>query len=114
MRRLAVLLAICLPATAHAQLWDDVTEETIGDTFDWTNKVDLADLDGDGQVDILFANGGLYAEPADEPESNIVFLNGGPGKPFIELLDVLGAPDFARVVKGQDVNAEWDERYVWD
>ena len=40
--------------------WLDVTDEAIGPTADWTNKVELADLDLDGDVDLLFANGGDY------------------------------------------------------
>ena len=39
-----------------AHLWKDVTAETIGETSDWSNKVELADLNGDGLVDLLFAN----------------------------------------------------------
>ena len=29
-------------------LWDDATKSTIGATKEWTNKVELADIDGDG------------------------------------------------------------------
>jgi hypothetical protein len=41
-------------------LWEDATKTTIGATKEWTNKVELADINGDGLVDILFANGGEY------------------------------------------------------
>src|SRR5687768_17568573 len=41
-------------------LWEDVTEATIGETRFWSNKVELADINGDGLVDVLFANGGDY------------------------------------------------------
>ncbi|MCK5944056.1 MAG: VCBS repeat-containing protein, partial [Planctomycetes bacterium] len=34
-------------------LWRDVTAQTIGETAEWTNKVELADIDGDGLLDIL-------------------------------------------------------------
>ena len=58
-RRKAWQASLKLPT----DLWQDVTAETIGETAEWTNKVELADIDGDGRVDILFANGGDYDKP---------------------------------------------------
>src|SRR5687767_947818 len=45
-----------------ASLWEDATKTTIGASggSTWTNKVELADINGDGLVDVLFANGGNY------------------------------------------------------
>lgn len=85
--------------------WTDVTKSTIGTTEGWTNKVELADLNGDGQVDLLFANGGDYDTPG-KPEYSQVFLNEGPGQMFKEgTQDVLGAtPMLVRVIKVRDVN----------
>ncbi|MBS1124078.1 MAG: hypothetical protein H6Q90_6306, partial [Deltaproteobacteria bacterium] len=90
------------------QLWKDGTAKTIGTTSEWTNKVELADLDGDGQVDILFANGGNYNEPNPELEPNRVFLNQGPGKPFREITEEALGPvgDLARVIKVRDVSGD--------
>ena len=86
-------------------LWTDVTAEAIGVTRYWTNKVEIADLDGDGRPDLLFANGGDYSTPGT-PEPNQVFLNTGPGFRFTEATaQVLGAtPDLARVIKARDLN----------
>ena len=39
-------------------LWHDATDELLPATGEWTNKVELADIDGDGRIDLLFANGG--------------------------------------------------------
>jgi hypothetical protein len=50
-----------------SELWEDATGTTIGVTKGWTNKVELADINGDGCVDVLFANGGKYDHPG-EPE----------------------------------------------
>ncbi len=101
----ALLALLALPSVANAQLWQDVTSSTIGATAEWSNKVEVADLNGDGRVDILFANGGNYNQ-AGVPEQNRVFLN--QGDTFTEAtVDIMGAtPDLARVVKARDVNGD--------
>jgi hypothetical protein len=93
--------------SAAGVLWVDVTAEAIGKTALWTNKVEIADLDGDGRPDILFANGGDYST-AGAPEPNQVFLNTGPGLRFREATaDVFGpTPDLARVIKARDLNGD--------
>src|SRR5215212_2709002 len=91
------------------ELWEDATGTTIGVTKGWTNKVELADVDGDGRVDVLFANGGKYLHPG-EPEFSQVFLNQGPGQMFKEATrQVFGPkPMLARVIKVGDVNGDGD------
>ena len=100
---MAISPAATLEQQAAAPLWVDITAATIGDTKYWTNKVEIADLNGDGRPDLLFANGGDYSTPG-APEPNQVFLNGGPGARFIEATErVLGpTPDLARVIKARD------------
>src|SRR5512139_1189032 len=92
----AVLAALGAPnpgaqgVPPSAPLWADVTGEAIGKTRFWTNKVEIADLDGDGRPDLLFANGGDYSTPG-APEPNQVFINTGPGVRFREATsDVFG------------------------
>ena len=100
--------------SARAQRWDDATAATIGDTGEWTNKVELADLDGDGWVDILFANGGDY-DQAGTPEPQRVFRNLGnwaqAAPHFAEITaTVFGAAAvrLARVFKVGDLDRDGD------
>ena len=95
---LPVLLALSvLSRAAFAAGWEDATAATIGATKEWSNKLELADINGDGLVDILFANGAGYAAP-EGGEQNRAFLNQGAGKPFLEVSEaVFGAmPDQTR------------------
>jgi FG-GAP-like repeat len=92
-----------------AGLWKDATKTTIGASrgLTWTNKVELADINGDGRVDILFANGGDYETPGD-PAFSHVFLNQGPAQMFEEATQkVFGSIRMlARVIKIGDVNSD--------
>lgn len=88
-------------------LWLNVTKDTIGNLQLWTNKVELADIDGDGLVDILFANGGNYDRPG-LPLMSQVLLNRGPDAMFENVSEqVLGSTGMlARVIKVRDVNSD--------
>jgi hypothetical protein len=92
------------PPAAH-HLWMDVTREAIGQTGGWTNKVEIADINGDGRPDLLFANGGNYSEPGS-PEMNGAFIHSGTGFTFEDRsAQVFGStPDLARVIKARDLN----------
>ena len=95
------------PASLPVALWADSTAGTIGETGEWTNKVELADLDGDGLVDLLFANGGDYRSPG-EPVPSRIFLNQGPGKPFREATEEIFGTDgmLVRAIKTADVDGD--------
>ncbi len=130
----ATALLLCIPASARAAapendagsappdlsgfleqrprgeagpLWLDVTAEAIGATTSWTNKVEVADIDGDGLPDILHANGGDY-DVAGEPEAQAAFLNSGAGRPFRDAArDVFGLEgQLVRVIKARDVTGD--------
>jgi hypothetical protein len=99
------LFLMVFPAIAAP--WEAATETFLGATGEWSNKVEVADLDGNGWPDIIFANGGNYAA-AGTPERNRVFLGQGPGQMFEEITDAVFGPsaDLARVVKARDLNGD--------
>lgn len=87
-------------------LWRDVTGQTIGETAEWTNKVELADVDGDGRVDVLFANGGDYDKPGVAVPTR-VFRNAGDERWPEITAQVFGDRTFyARVIKARDVDGD--------
>ncbi len=102
-----LVAAIAASAQTAGPLWFDVTAGAIPVTKYWTNKVEIADVNGDGRADLLFANGGDYSTPGT-PEPNQVFWHTGPGFAFAEATaQVFGAaPDLARVIKARDVNGD--------
>jgi hypothetical protein len=86
--------------------WVDDTAAMIGDVAEWSNKVELADIDADDDVDILIANGGDYDRPGT-PVLSRVFANDGTGRFTDRSTDVLGdSPGLARVIKVRDVDGD--------
>jgi hypothetical protein len=101
------VLVVGVAAQTAPTLWHDATSEALPATRYWTNKVEIADLNGDGRPDLLFANGGDYSTPG-APEPNQVFFNSGPGLKFEEATtrvfgDVRG---LTRVIKARDLNGD--------
>lgn len=97
-----------LPAPEPAFLWEDVTETALpGDTTGtWSNKVELADIDGDGDVDLLFADGGDYSSAGD-PVRNQAWINDGTAVFSDASASVFGdVADLTRVIKARDVSGD--------
>ncbi len=93
-------------SSSFAGAWADATADSLGVTADWTNKVELADIDRDGDVDLLFANGGDY-DTAGQPVASRVFVNNGSGDFEDATKRVFGSTKaLARVIKVADLNGD--------
>ena len=94
------------PDSPYADAWVDATAGAIGETAEYTNRVELADINADGSVDLLFSNGAGYEAPGQLVES-WVFANNGDGT-FTDIsTDVFGdLVDLVRVIKVRDLNAD--------
>ncbi len=88
-------------------LWKDSTAETIGITQYWTNRVDIADLNGDGLPDILCAIGGTNNAPLD-PELSRVYFNLGAENGFQDVSELVFGDKrwISRVIKARDINSD--------
>ena len=94
-----------IPATGL--LWKDHTETIIPPTQEWTNRVEIGDINSDGLLDLVYANGGNYSEP-DDPEPTRILLNQGAGKTFIDVTEeMIGSKRYiSRGAKIMDLNGD--------
>src|SRR5262249_50553591 len=101
------------PALAHAQRWQDATASCLGTTAEWSSKIEVADVDGDGQIDILVPNGGGYASPGTG-EPTRVWRNLGNWSATgmhcseISAQAVVGFTGLSRMIKVADVDGDGD------
>jgi hypothetical protein len=108
--RLVVALML-VPSLAGAQVWQDATPSCLGTTAEWSNKIEVADLDGDGAVDILIANGGSYSSAGTaEPLRVWHNLNNWSqgGSHCTEVTADVGFTGLSRFVKVADVDGDGD------
>jgi hypothetical protein len=112
MRRnlIGVLVVLAVGGEARAQKWQDATANCLGTTAQWTNKVEVADVDGDGKVDLLLANGGNYSSKGtDEPTR--VFKNtwgGATNCTDISAQALAGFTGLSRTIKAADIDGDGD------
>jgi hypothetical protein len=89
---------------AYSGAWSDGTD-ALGPTAEWSNNVEAADIDTDGDLDLLFANSG--DERYWTPVENRVLLNRGDGTFVDATRRVFGRVEgTSRVIKVADVNAD--------
>jgi hypothetical protein len=116
--KLSVLFLFCLLVTSFTSeinsfqniendLWIDATHTYLPVTAEWTNRAEVADINGDKQLDMLFANGGNYAEPGNA-ELSRVFINQGPDSKFKEVTQQIFGKEkyYTRVIKVRDINRD--------
>lgn len=89
------------------ELWVDKTPTYLPTTKEWTNRVEVADINGDERLDLLFANGGNYSEPG-ELEFSRIFINQGADQQFKEITNQVFADSkyLSRVIKVRDINMD--------
>jgi hypothetical protein len=115
---LGLFTALALPRRAHATpLFEDTTvtalsspQTACADTGDLgcnSNWFELADIDQDGDFDIVMANGGGLFAPASAPEESVLYLNDGHGAFFNATTQKFaGAHSQSRQVAVGDVNGD--------
>ena len=124
---LALLSAAVAPAVHAADppvLWLPTPNAVFNDPLPgyWSTKVELADIDNDGFVDILYANvGGYQAGTPDSLLSNQAWHNEG-GTKFTDIsIEVFGedmnepgkaVQDTARVIKAHDLDKDGDQDII--
>jgi hypothetical protein len=98
---------VSLDENIKSELWEDKTQIYLPNTSEWTNRVEVADINGDTMIDLLFANGGNYSEPG-EPEFSRIFINQGPDKKFKEITKQVfsNSKYLSRVIKVRDINKD--------
>jgi len=97
------LAAAALPAGAQQFLYDATAlpAQNI-----WTDGVEIADVDGDGDNDILFANGSTYSSGGAQPQH--LFLNDGAGNFSAAHANLAVANFNAKMVIAEDFDSDGD------
>jgi len=75
-----IVIAAVSAAPALAQQFVDETASRfpVPNPEEFTNQLTIGDLDNDGDLDIIFVNGGRFSSPGD-PERQRIYINDGHG-----------------------------------
>jgi hypothetical protein len=99
LRPALLALALALPASAQQFVDETASRFPTPPATDYSNQATVGDLDGDGDLDLIFANGGGFSTPGPlEPQR--VYINDGRGTFSDESDARLG---FAGLVRGAEL-----------
>ncbi|MCH9646697.1 MAG: VCBS repeat-containing protein [Deltaproteobacteria bacterium] len=104
------LVGLVLSSTAaHPQQFADATATHFPSPgpAEFTNQVSVGDLNGDGHLDLVFANGGGFAT-AGTPEVQRIYINDGSGNFTDESASRLGWSGLCRGVEMGDMDDDGD------
>ncbi|MCA9291455.1 MAG: VCBS repeat-containing protein [Phycisphaerales bacterium] len=102
--------AACFAAPAFAQQFVEQTAARFPspNPSEWSNQATIGDIDGDGDLDIIFANGGNFSSPGT-PLRQRLYVNDGAGVFTEESAARLGAVTLlARGVEMGDIDNDGD------
>ncbi len=113
MRALVVAVVMVTPALASAQRWQDATANCLGTTAEWSSKIEVADVDGDGQIDILVPNGGDYSSPGTAEPTRVWRNLGNWSQQGMHCSEISaqavgGFTGLSRMIKVADVDGDGD------
>ncbi len=108
-RLLVLALMAAIPVEAGGPLFEDETATRFPSPGpeEYSNQATIGDLDGDGDLDIVFANGGGFASPGPD-ETQRVYINDGSGVFTDESAARLGFAGLARGVELGDIDGDGD------
>jgi FG-GAP-like repeat len=104
---LAALAVATTPAAAVQFVDQTATRFPTPAATDYSNQVTVGDLDGDGDLDLIFANGGGFSTPGT-PEPVRVYINDGTGVFTDESAARLGFSALARGAELGDIDNDGD------
>jgi hypothetical protein len=104
---LVALAVAAAPAAAQQFVDQTATRFPTPAATDYSNQVTVGDLDGDGDLDLIFANGGGFSTPGT-PEPQRVYVNDGTGVFSDESAARLGFSGLARGAELGDIDDDGD------